>query len=80
MFRSIRTMISCTKLMMKQICKIDHMNTNYRQLTDAEIQSLKDHSCIADDWMNIEVDPDFKTDYIYYTRFSGKVRLDERNK
>ena len=75
MFRSIRTMISCTKLMMKQICKIDHMNTNYRQLTDAEIQSLKDHSCIADDWMNIEVDPDFKTDYIYYTRFSGKVRL-----
>ena len=75
MFRSIRTMISCTKLMMKQICKIDHMNTNYRQLTDAEIQSLKDHSCIADDWMNIEVDPDFKTDNIYFTRFSGKIRL-----
>ena len=51
------------------------MNTNYRQLTDIEIQSLKEHSCIADDWMNIEVDPDFNTDHIYYTRFSGKVRL-----
>lgn len=75
MSRSIRTMIFSTRLMTRRICKIDHMNTNYRQLTDAEIQSLKDHSCIADDWMNIEVDPDFKTDYIYYTRFSGKVRL-----
>ena len=51
------------------------MNTKYRQLTESEIQSLKEHSCIADDWMNIEVDPDFKTEYIYYTRFSGKIRL-----
>ena len=47
----------------------------YRQLTECEIQQLMEHSCTADDWKNIEVAPDFKTDHIYHTRFSGKVRL-----
>ena len=49
--------------------------TNYRQLTESEIQLLQEHSCTADDWMNIEVAHDFEPSHVYYTRFSGKVRL-----
>ena len=48
---------------------------DYRKLTDQEIQQLKEHSCTAENWADIEVAPDFTPDYIYYTRFSGKVRL-----
>lgn len=51
------------------------MMNNYRRLNEEEISQLIAHSCIADDWSNIEVAPDFKTDYVYYTRFSGKVKL-----
>jgi len=54
------------------------MNGNmndYRKLTAQEIQLLKEHSCTAENWADIEVAPDFTPDYIYYTRFSGKVRL-----
>lgn len=49
--------------------------SNYRQLTEQEICLLQEHSCTADDWANIEVAPSFKTDYVYHTRFSGKVKL-----
>ena len=49
--------------------------TDYRQLTDQEIRLLQEHSCTADDWANIEVAQDFKPDFVFYTRFSGKVRL-----
>lgn len=48
---------------------------NYRKLNEEEIHQLIAHSCTADDWANIEVAQDFKTDYVYYTRFSGQVRL-----
>lgn len=51
------------------------MMTDYRQLTDQEIRLLQEHSCTADDWANIEVAQNFKTDYVFHTRFSGKVRL-----
>ena len=68
MCRSIRTMISFTRLMK------NNMN-NYRKLNEDEIRLLQEHSCTADDWSNIEVAPNFKTDYVFHTRFSGKVRL-----
>ena len=48
---------------------------NYRKLNEEDIRQLIAHSCTADDWANIEVAQDFKTDYVYYTRFSGQVRL-----
>ncbi len=68
MCRSIRTMISFTRLMK------NNMN-NYRKLNEDEIRLLQEHSCTADDWVNIEVAQNFKTDYVFHTRFSGKVRL-----
>ena len=57
MCRSIRTMISFTRLMK------NNMN-NYRKLNEDEIRLLQEHSCTADDWSNIEVAPNFKTDYV----------------
>lgn len=48
---------------------------NYRKLNESEILQLKNQGCSAVDWSCIEVAPGFKTDYIYYTRFSGQVRL-----
>ena len=47
----------------------------YRSLTQEEIQQLKERSCTAVDWAEIEVVENFKTDYICHTRFSGRVRL-----
>ena len=47
----------------------------YRKLTEAEIQQLKEQACVATNWNEIEVAPGFKTDSIYYTRFSGKIKL-----
>ena len=43
------------------------MNGNmndYRKLTVQEIQLLKEHSCTAENWADIEVAPDFTPDYI----------------
>ena len=68
MCKSIRTMIFFTRLMK------NNMN-NYRKLNEDEIRLLQEHSCTADDWANIEVAQYFKTDYVFHTRFSGKVRL-----
>ena len=48
---------------------------NYRKLNEGEIRLLQEHSCTADDWTNIEVAQNFKTDYVSHTRFSGKVKL-----
>ena len=48
---------------------------NYRKLNENEIQALKNQGCSAVDWNNVEVAQGFKTDYIYYTRFSGVVKL-----
>lgn len=49
--------------------------SNYRKLKETEILLLKEHSCTADDWANIEVAPNFNPDNIYHTRFSGQVKL-----
>ena len=43
--------------------------------SDELYRALKERSCTAVDWDEIEVVENFKTDYIYHTRFSGKVRL-----
>ena len=48
---------------------------NYRKLNEDEIRLLQERSCTADDWTNIEVAQNFKTDYVSHTRFSGKVKL-----
>lgn len=50
------------------------MNT-YRKLTVSEIEALKANNCFAADWNNIEVSEDFKTEFVYHTRFSGKIRI-----
>ncbi len=47
----------------------------YRKLTKEEIDCLKRQFCEADDWQNIEVAENFFPQYVYHTRFSGKVRL-----
>lgn len=47
----------------------------YRKLTKEEIDCLKRQFCEADDWQNIEVAENFSPQYVYHTRFSGKVRL-----
>ena len=52
-----------------------HLMSNYRKLNEQEILRLKEQSCTADDWTNIEVAIGFKTDNVHHTRFSGKVRL-----
>lgn len=47
----------------------------YRLLDEDEILRLKSQSCLADDWNNVLVSVNFKTDYVYHTRFSGVVKL-----
>ena len=47
----------------------------YRRLTEQEISQLKMNGCTATNWSDIEVVSEFVTDYIYYTRFSGQVKL-----
>jgi len=51
------------------------MTQHYRLLTREEIARLEAQHCIASDWSGVEVADNFCTDYIYHTRFSGKVRL-----
>ena len=52
----------------------------YRSLTQEEIQQLKERSCTAVDWDEIEVVENFKTDYIYpvsYTHLGpGETQLE----
>lgn len=47
----------------------------YRRLTESEVQQLKEQGCIAECWTDIEVAQDFTPEYVFYTRFYGKVRL-----
>ncbi len=49
--------------------------TVYRKLSAEEISVLRSHMCTAADWNDVEVTEDFTPEYVYYTRFSGKVRL-----
>lgn len=51
------------------------MDKAYRALTEDEIVRLKSQSCLADDWSTVYVDPEFTTEYVYHTRFSGTVKL-----
>lgn len=48
---------------------------NYRNLTDEEVRQLSKQSCIADDWNNVTVVPNFTTHWVHHTRFSGNVKL-----
>lgn len=48
---------------------------NYRHLTSVEIDQLKAQGCLAEDWENVWVVPNFTPDYVHYTRFSGEVKL-----
>ena len=54
--------------------------SQYRKLTSSEIESLQQQMCSATDWSLIEVSEGFTTEYIRYTRFSGKIRLGAFNK
>lgn len=47
----------------------------YRKLTESEVQQLKEQGCIAECWTDIEVAQDFTPEYVFYTRFYGKIRL-----
>ena len=50
-------------------------NEAYRQLTDDEINTLRQHANSADDWSQVWVKDGFVPRYILNTHFSGWVRL-----
>ncbi len=52
----------------------------YRNLTTAEIEAMKANMCTAGDWSKILVAEDFTPEHIFYTRFSGDIRLGTFNK
>ena len=49
--------------------------SNYRQLTEEEINILEDNSCWAEDWTSVLVDEDFKPNYFHRVMFYGKIQL-----
>ena len=49
--------------------------TGYRQLTPEEVSRLRLQMCTAADWSEIEVAEGFSTDHVFYTRFSGRIRI-----
>ena len=51
------------------------MNTNCRHLTESEIVQLQSQQCRAEDWQTIMVHPNFTTDHVHNTRFSGNIIL-----
>lgn len=55
-------------------------NTKYRKLKPQEISDLTAQHCVASDWNDVLVSEGFTADYVFYTRFSGKVRLGAFNK
>lgn len=46
-----------------------------RKLTPEEITRLNQQGCTCSDWERIRVSPDFRTDHIQNTRFSGDITL-----
>ena len=40
-----------------------------------EISRLRSQMCTAADWSGIEVAEGFSTDHVFYTRFSGRIRI-----
>ncbi len=49
--------------------------TEYRKLTDSEIRQLQSRHCVAEDWSQIWVAPNFNAHNLYNVAFSGEVRL-----
>ena len=47
----------------------------YRKLTAKEIQQLQSQMCLCEDWSKVEVADGFSPEYIYQTRFYGKIVL-----
>lgn len=47
----------------------------YRHLSSDEISQLQAQGCLAEDWQQVWVAPDFTTEYVHQTRFSGEVKL-----
>ena len=52
-----------------------YMEQTYRSLTKAEIKQLCQQGCMAEDWQEVTVHPDFKPDAVVRTTFQGTVRL-----
>jgi acetyltransferase-like isoleucine patch superfamily enzyme len=50
----------------------------YRNLSNAEIEKLKQQMCTCDEWSNIFVADNFSTDTIYNSHFSGIVKIGEQ--
>ncbi|HOO83142.1 MAG TPA: DUF4954 family protein [Prolixibacteraceae bacterium] len=48
---------------------------NYRNLTNTEIEQLKQQMCTCDEWSNIFVAPDFSTDTIFNVHFNGVIQI-----
>lgn len=53
---------------------------NYRLLTENEIEWLKAKGCTAENWKNVRVSEDFRSDYITDVHFSGNILLGNFNK
>ena len=48
----------------------------YRQLTKKEITSLTLQGCLAEDWNQIKVTPDFNSQFVVNVHFSGEIFLE----
>jgi carbonic anhydrase/acetyltransferase-like protein (isoleucine patch superfamily) len=48
---------------------------NYRPLTDLEVSTLKLQGCTANDWSDVAVKENFRTEFVKHTAFYGKVKL-----
>ena len=48
---------------------------DYRHLSDDEIFALEDNGCVAEDWTNVLVADNFKTNHIKNVAFYGEVSL-----
>ncbi|MDD2645983.1 MAG: DUF4954 family protein [Bacteroides sp.] len=51
------------------------MKTNYRSLTEKEINQLEKQLCKAEDWNNVKVKEGFTTANLFHVRFSGSIKL-----
>jgi len=51
----------------------------YRNLTAAEIDTLKSHGCSSDDWGSVTVNKELNSDAIYEVHFTGEVHIGNFN-
>jgi hypothetical protein len=54
---------------------LNYQSMSYRKLTRHEIAFLEKQGCSADDWMRIDVNPDFKPDNIRNVMFTGDIKI-----